>query len=70
VTTNAVKHGALSSPEGRLAVRWSLVDGSEDDRGVLPYQLGAETSCELTPEGVRCTITLLISTTHREAQDA
>lgn len=36
----------------------------------LPYQLGAETLYELTPEGVRCTITLPISTTHREADHA
>lgn len=36
----------------------------------LPYQLGAETSYELTPDGVRCTIILPISTTHRGAEHA
>jgi hypothetical protein len=29
----------------------------------LPYQLKAKTSYELTPEGVRCTITLPVSST-------
>jgi two-component sensor histidine kinase len=102
LATNAVKHGALSRAEGRLLVRWCLVDGEDGDRrlrvewqenGVpvpppvrgqpfrrgsgreliersLPYQLGAETSYELTPEGVRCTITLPVSTTHGEVPHA
>ncbi|WP_247654227.1 MULTISPECIES: PAS domain-containing protein [Microvirga] len=102
LATNAVKHGALSRPEGRLAIRWGLVPGQDgeprlrvewQESGVtvpppargqpyrrgsgreliersLPYQLGADTSYELTPEGVRCTITLPISTMHWEAEHA
>lgn len=36
----------------------------------LPYQLGAETSYELTPEGVRCTIILPVPTGERGAEHA
>ncbi|MBV8915187.1 MAG: PAS domain-containing protein [Acetobacteraceae bacterium] len=87
LATNALKHGAFSTPQGRLLVHWRL----ESDRGgrrkvmrlewresgvevrantngprvgygrelieqALPYQLGAETSYEFGPDGVRCTI--------------
>ncbi|WP_175558907.1 PAS domain S-box protein [Paracoccus chinensis] len=37
--------------------------GRELIEQALPYQLGAETSYELTPEGARCTITLPLSST-------
>lgn len=107
LATNALKYGALSQPEGRLDVAWSLVPGPDGQRrlrvewresGVavadpdgspaegsldgtpprrrgfgrelieraLPYQLGAETAYEITPEGVRCTITLPLSSTQGE----
>lgn len=105
LATNALKYGALSHPEGRLDVGWSLIPGPDGQRRLrvdwrerngtdaglspgnpgeeatdgtpprrrgygrelieqaLPYQLGAETTYELTPEGVRCTITLPLSST-------
>jgi PAS domain S-box-containing protein len=102
LATNAVKHGALSRPEGRLLVQWREVCGDNgeprlrlewQESGVplslssevpslrqgygreliehaLPYQLGAETDYELTPEGVRCIISLPISTHYKEAANA
>jgi len=102
LATNAIKYGALARPEGRLRVRWGLIDRADNERrlrvewqesGVvvplgqrgeplrqgygrelieraLPYQLGAETQYELRPDGVRCTITLPISTRHKEIADA
>lgn len=93
LTTNALKYGALSRPDGRLSVTWKLVrskageaclkvewveDGIAVETGpssglkgfgrelierALPYQLNAETSYEITPDGVRCTIVLPVSTT-------
>ncbi|MFC0385363.1 PAS domain-containing protein [Muricoccus vinaceus] len=86
LTTNALKHGALSLPGGRLVVRWRIVNTSGGGRlalewrehGVriqagmpvrtgfgraliergLPYDLGAATSLDFEPGGVRCTMEL------------
>jgi PAS domain S-box-containing protein len=88
LATNAVKYGALASPDGRLSVHWEQVchDGDPPrlhvdwlESGVadmpakaatplgggygrelieraLPYQMGARTSYDFTPDGVHCMI--------------
>jgi two-component system CheB/CheR fusion protein len=88
LATNAVKYGALASPNGRLAVHWEEVSHNGDpprlhvdwlESGVadmpakastplgsgygrelieraLPYQLGAHTRYDFTPDGVHCMI--------------
>lgn len=98
LVTNAGKYGALSTPEGRLEVSWSLIRkkgaplrlrvdwkesgilldvtesapvrqgyGRELIEQALPYQLSAEVDYKLTREGVRCTITIPVSTSMDEA---
>ena len=84
-----MKYGALSTPGGRLAVDWRLMNTSDGRRlslewreaGVpalnlrperngfgrdlieqgLPYDLGAVTSLDFAPGGVRCTVELPLS---------
>ena len=87
LATNALKHGALSTENGVLQVKWET-EGNEDSHRLrlewtetldpprevpkavhqgfgrelieraLPYQLGAETKYQLTPEGVRCLLVI------------
>jgi len=49
------RESGVAMPDGPLARRGY---GSELITRALPYQLGAETSLEFTPDGVRCRITL------------
>ncbi|TNC72604.1 sensor histidine kinase [Rubellimicrobium roseum] len=91
LATNALKHGALSDPAGRLAVDWRLVAAPGGERRLqvewretgapfvpsdpprmgygrelieraLPYQLRAQTRYELDANGLRCSISLPVST--------
>lgn len=88
LAANAVQHGALSQPGGRLSVGWRHGPVADDGRGsfrvewvergvslhaaeamqvglgrsmieqALPFQVGANVSYDLTPDGVRCVIVL------------
>ncbi len=64
------RESGVQVPTAELAQSHRRGSGRELIEKALPYQLGADTSYELTPEGVRCTITLPVSTTHREAAQA
>lgn len=60
LTTNAVKHGALSVPGGRLSVHWSIADQPDDhDSGTLHLQWcesGGPKVCEPERQGFGTTL--------------
>lgn len=87
LATNALKHGALATDSGTLAVTWRTEEsdsgqrlrlewietndttlsadkiahpgfGTELIERALPYQLGAETEYQITPQGVRCVLVI------------
>lgn len=87
LATNALKHGALATDSGSLAITWRTegsepaqklrlewietndpplaIDkiahpgfGTELIKHALPYQLGAETEYQITPQGVRCVLVI------------
>ena len=58
LTSNAVKYGALSVPEGRVTLRWNLTDEGEDQRlHVIWQEQGGPICSEPTAKGFGSFIT-------------
>jgi len=65
LTSNAVEHGSLALPQGRIRAAWR-VSRASDRRGfgtdvlteMLAYDLGAAVDLHYEPDGLRCTIRL------------
>lgn len=49
LTTNAVKYGALSEPNGRLAVRWRRVNTAKGRQLVLEWRETGVRALDLSP---------------------
>jgi two-component sensor histidine kinase len=64
--TRRVDESGVTMPEPNAPPQGGEV-WARADRAGLPYQLGAETSYELGADGVRCTITLPLSSTTERA---
>ena len=101
LATNALKYGALSRPDRRLSVSWTVQRTADEEQRLkvewresavaikrepdakptrvgygrelieqaLPYQLKAETTYLITPDGVHCTIALPLSTAQEGVLD-
>ena len=73
--TNATKYGALSAPDGRVDLRWDLAEEDGRRRALLTWTEregfgstlierslpGATVERRFEPEGLVCTIDLLLS---------